>query len=361
LSTTVVINGRFLTQAITGVQRFAGEIATELAKIRHDLLIVAPKSALLPPDFGGIRVVQTGVLGGHAWEQLELPIFLRKLRGPLLLGLTSTGPVFYRPQVTTQFDITYVRHPESFSRRFRALYRTLVPRVVNHSSHILTISDFSRGELIDHFGVSPDSVSVVPCAVGDFFSAPRGTRTEAPSYFLAVSSPNAHKNFSRLLDAFSFVRAVHPDVELWIVGSQAPSFARQSFDPHSASGVRFLGRVSDASLVDLYAGAVAFVFPSLYEGFGLPPLEAQSVGTPVIASNSSAMPEVLGSGGAFFVDPLDVGDIARALREVLLDEALRHRLVAAGLENVARYSWAGSAEVVSGVLDRVIAFMGSEG
>jgi glycosyltransferase involved in cell wall biosynthesis len=170
---------------------------------------------------------------------------------------------------------------------------------------------------------------------------------------LAVSSPNAHKNFGRMLEAFARFSPRHPDVELRVVGSQTRAFARQEYGA-PGERVRFLGRVGDDDLTALYRGALAFVFPSLYEGFGIPPLEAQQCGCPVIAARAASLPEVLGDS-AVFVDPYDTGDIAGAMARVVDDAALRERLRRDGLRNARRFSWRTSAELVSRVLDDVAA------
>ena len=347
----IVLNARFLTQRTTGIQRFATEITRELLVLRSDVVLAAPRGPIDPAGLPTSRIVRVGRLTGHAWEQIDLPLFARR-RDAVLLGLASTGPVWYRPQVSTHHDITWVRHPESFGRRFRAVYGFVVPRLIARSDHLLTVSAFSRGEIAAHFAAPSESFTVVPNAADGRF---RPAADDAPGttgrYLLAVSSPNAHKNFARMLAAFARFSVAHPDVELRVVGSQARAFARQEY-AEAGERVRFLGRVDDDDLAALYRGAVAFVFPSLYEGFGIPPLEAQQCGCPVIAARAASLPEVLGDS-AVFVDPYDVDDLANAMTRIVGDEALRERLSRDGLRNARRFSWRASAERVSRVLDDV--------
>lgn len=349
----IVVNARFLTQKTTGIQRFATEITRELLTLRSDILLAAPRDATDLAGLDPAAVHRVGRLTGHPWEQIDLPLFARRRRA-LLLGLASTGPVWYRPQISTHHDITYVRHPESFGRRFRALYGVVVPRLIAHSAHLLTVSDFSRDEIAQHFGVAPEAFTVIANAADERFR-PQGPDEESEHgrYLLAVSSPNAHKNFARMIEGFRRLSLTHADVELRVVGGQARSFSRQDYGD-DLDRVRFVGRVDDDELARLYRGALAFVFPSLYEGFGIPPLEAQRCGCPVIAARAASMPEVLGDS-ALYIDPYDVDDIARAMATVIDDPWVRDRLVAKGHRNVAQYSWRASAARVSRVLDDVLA------
>lgn len=344
-----LVNARFLTQHTTGIQRFATEIARELLLLRDDVTLAVPPGDVDAAGFDPTRIVTVGRSRGHAWEQLDLPLFARRRR-ELLLNLASTGPTWYRPQISTHHDITYVRHPESFGRRFRAVYGIVVPRLIARSEGLLTVSEFSRGEIADHFGVDPARFTVVHNGADARFHPGAGA-TGRP-YLLAVSSPNAHKNFARMLAAFERFADTHPDVELRVVGSQTNSFSRQRYDGSHAR-VRFLGRVDDDELTALYRGAIAFVFPSLYEGFGIPPLEAQQCGCPVIAARAASLPEVLASS-AVYVDPYDEADLTDAMSRVVDDPTLRANLVAAGLANAERFSWRASAQRVSDVIDEVL-------
>lgn len=346
----IVVNARFLAQSVTGIQRFAVEITRELLVLRSDVVLAAPRDATDTAGLDPRRIVRVGCLRGHAWEQIDLPLFARG-RGAVLLDLTSTGPIWYRPQVSTHHDITWLRHSESFDRRFRAVYSLVVPRLIARSDRLLTVSAFSRGEIAAHFAAPPERFTVVPNAAAAHFT-PVGP-VASGRFLLAVSSPNAHKNFARMLAAFARFSAAHPDVELRVVGSQTRAFARQEY-ADAGERVRFLGRVDDDELAALYRGALAFVFPSLYEGFGIPPLEAQQCGCPVVAARAASLPEVLGDS-ALFVDPYDIDEIAGALARIVADDALRARLREAGLRNARRFSWRESAERVSRVLDSVAA------
>ncbi|GAA3698122.1 glycosyltransferase family 1 protein [Zhihengliuella alba] len=347
---SVVINGRFLGQPVTGVQRFAEEITAALLELADFPIEILVPRGVRPRADGplvGAPVTEVGRTGGHLWEQVDLPLHLKRHGSPLLIGLSSTAPAFYKRQFAPHHDVTYVRYPESFSWKFRLLYRVLAPFFLKSAMRIITVSEFSRSEIAEHFKVDPEKIIVVPNAPSAIFAqkSQRSVRATpgAPEhpYFLAVSSPNIHKNFDRLEQAFEvFTAGDESDIELRIIGQQSQSFAKREVP--GSTRVRYLGRVSDSELADAYAGALAFVFPSLYEGFGIPPLEAQAAGAPVIASKTASMPEVLGDS-VLYIDPLDTSSIAGALNELASNDHLRTELREHGRENSARFSWRLSA------------------
>lgn len=344
----LILNGRFLTQPLTGVQRFAREVVRELSDL-IDLEIVVPRGPLVNPgDLGHVPIRPIGRLAGHLWEQGDLPRYLRGRGSPLLLGLTSTGPMRYPNQIVTHHDIAYARYPESFSRRFRGVYRLVVPRMLDISRRILTVSEFSRGEISSYYGIDPAKITVVHNAASVVFGedqsnpGARADESGAPPYLLAVAAPTRLKNYGRLVEAFLDART-STIRELIVVGVSAAPF--RPLPKARDRRVRHVGQVDDVSLARLYRGAVAFVFPSLYEGFGIPPLEAQRSGVPVIAARAGALPETLGDS-ALYVDPYDVAEMRAAIERVDADEGLRRDLSARGRRNAARYSWRRSAELV---------------
>ncbi|MCD5992714.1 glycosyltransferase family 4 protein [Pseudomonas sp. CDFA 602] len=339
----IVINSRFLTQDVSGVQRYAEQMCMALKKIRNDLVFVAPRGIRLHESARALDVQCIGYNTGHLWEQLDLPLYLRRKGSPLLVSICSTGPMFYRNQIATHHDINYVRYPQSYTRLFRMAYRTITPVLLSRIRTLVTSSNFSKGEISQFYNFPESKVLVVPAAVSDLFQ-PSGSSGDAQKYLLAVSSPAAHKNFSRMIQAFLSLRD-HTDVQLHIVGAAAGVFADPNLqrlacrDPR----IRFLGRLSDAELIKQYQGATAFVFPSLYEGFGIPPLEAQACGCPVLAANAASIPEVLQASALYF-DPLDVSHMAAAMQRVLTDAPLRQALRLHGLHNVKRFCWDLSAQ-----------------
>lgn len=350
------INARFITQPTSGVQRFAESITARLLEQRSDVTLLAPSGARPRADgpLADAPVTSIGRLPGHLWEQVDLPRYLHKNGSPLLLGLTNTNPVRYHNMISSHHDVTYVRYPDSYSWKFRAVYSALTPRMLHNSKRIITVSAYSREELATVYGLDRSMIDVVHNAT-DFPTPPATSPsvflTDSDAYFLSVSSQNRHKNLARLIDAFSeFRQATGSKTRLVLVGDRSTVFNGLGAEQEHICGVEFTGRVTDAELHRLYSQAKAFVFPSLHEGFGIPPIEAQAFGVPVLSSNAASLPEVLEESALYF-DPTDTDSIATALARVDKDAALRDRLTTAGLVNVRRFSWRASADAVSAIVD----------
>lgn len=349
----IYINARFLTQPVTGVQRFAIEISKYLKmKLGKQVQFISPHNIVYPELSELLDNKIIGKRTGHLWEQIDLPNYLKRDGKLLLLNLSNTGPIFYDNQIVTHHDIAYVRFPQSFSFSFRMLYRFIVPKMLRKSKCLITVSEFSKNEIRTYYNYPLDKIYVVNNAVNKTFKKEDpeillNSRTKP--YLLAVSSSAYHKNFKRMIDAFSRL-SENKDVQLIIVGAQSnKSFT--SIEKSNNENVIFLGRVSDSELISLYANAIAFVFPSIYEGFGIPPLEAQSCGCPVIASNQSSIPEVLGNSVLYF-DPYNVDSIIDCMSRVINDRFSREQLITLGHENALNYSWEESAMNVIQIINK---------
>ena len=288
-----------------------------------------------------LGVERYGKFSGHIWEQIELPLVLKSHGYPLLVSLGNTGPLAYGRQVVVLHDVSFMRFPETYSFMFRNYYRFLVPRLIRKAVHIMTVSHFSKMEIKTLYGISPDKISVIYAAVSDRFSA-GSTIDGREKYLLAVSSLKHQKNFERLIEAFGMIR--NRDVKLVIVGDIDASYRDISLAEKvgAAAGVELLGRVSDEELIGLYRNAQAFIYPSLYEGFGLPPLEAMACGCPVVTANTASLPEVCGDA-VCYVDPYDTVDISRGINQVLASGGLRSELREKGLKRVSLFRWDDSA------------------
>lgn len=355
--TPVFVNGRFLGQRVTGVQRYARGLLRALDERLQDHPPAAPWTLLLPPGVTppplraiGVRSVGwAGPGGGHGWEQWALP---RAARGGLLLSLAGAAPAFAAHQACVLHDAAVFDHPQAYSLTFRTWYRWLFRRLARSAARPLTISAFSRRQLARATGVPEERFALVPGGadhLADVVPAPcalaaRGL--EAGRYLLAVGSLNPTKNLPALLRAWA--RLGRSDRRLVLVGAgNAAVFSAPALP--AVAGVEMLSAVDDAELLALYRGAAGLVFPSLYEGFGLPPLEAMAAGCPVAAARSAALPEVLGDAPLWF-DPRDEGDMATALARLLDDADLAATLRERGAALVAQRGWDRSAAALLAAL-----------
>ncbi len=264
---------------------------------------------------------------------------------PLLINLGSTGPIAYKNKIITHHDITYLRYPESYSRSFLLFYKLLVPMMIRTSKHLLTVSEFSKREITNAYQYPQDKTSVIYNAVEDKFQPKQQDTPDV--YFLAVASKNFHKNHRGMIDAFLALKEKLPssrNIKLKIIGDL---FKELSYKNHNTGakmeGIEFLGRVDDNELIRLYQNAYAFIFPSFYEGFGIPPLEAQACGCPVLASNQASIPEILGESALYF-NPFSGNEMIHAMEDILRENELRLQLIRKGHENIKRFSWKLSAE-----------------
>lgn len=345
----IYINARFLTQKITGVQRFAIEISKELKKMDGQVKFVSPVKVIHNDIANELGVIPIGSSTSHFWEQISLPRYLKRIGSPLLVNLCNTAPLFYSNKVVTIHDIAYKLFPENFSLPFRTYYNFLIPRTLQSSRKIITVSNFSKREILKHYKVEENKVDVIYNAVYNKFTPSEKENCE--KYILGVSSLSKHKNFDMLVKSFNKIK--NKNLNLYIVGEKNRNLNYILTQGHNVnSNVIFTGRVSDQELVELYSNAACFVFPSLYEGFGIPPLEAMASGTPVVASNAASIPEVCGDAALYF-DPLDMEDIAEKILKVVQNDDMKKALIHKGFKQIKKYSWEKSANKMMNVINKI--------
>jgi alpha-1,3-rhamnosyl/mannosyltransferase len=291
---------------------------------------------LAQPGRGKLAAVRRDV----AWYLRGLPRRARAEGVDVLHCPTFRGPLRSElPLVVTVLDLALLRHPEFFNRWNRTYSRFAVPRVVRAAQRLIAISEFTKRELVELLGVDPERVTVVPVPPRGGFDA-AGARAEG-DYVLAVGTLEPRKNLRRLAEAARLA-----DIELRVVG--ASGWGGVSVE---GNGVRWLGAVDDAELARLYRGALCLAYPSLYEGFGIPILEAFSSGTPVVTSAGGATEEVAG-GAAVLVDPLDPRAIADGIAEAVRRRDELRRL---GLARAAQFGWNDVAERTVAVYRQALA------
>jgi glycosyltransferase involved in cell wall biosynthesis len=359
-----------------GIGRYTRELVRALAAqdVRTDYrLFVALRRRDALPDTPGVNFTWAAARLDPAWfarlwHRLRVPLRIERWTGPVDL---LHAPDFTLPPVEpdtrtllTVHDLSFVRAPEAAAPGLRAYLNRVVPRSVRRADHILVDSDATRRDLIDLYGTPGEKVSVVYSGVDARFGpvedagAIRAVRAkygigDGP-FILSVGTVQPRKNYARLAEALH--RLDRPDLPLVIAGGKGwledDLYAR--IDALGLGGrVRFIGFVDDDDLPALYSTARVFAFPSLYEGFGLPPLEAMACGTPVVASNVSSVPEVVGEAG-LLVDPLDVDALAGALARALDDEGLRASLIEQGRERAGEFTWDQTASAVRRQYDALL-------
>ena len=350
----------------TGNETYVRELLGALSAIPDAdlelLYYVTRRHAALPAWRGEIRTIWPH--NRFVRIPISFPLALRRDRIDVAHFQYVVPPVCPCPVVVAVHDISYEFHPRFFPVLQRARLKALVPRAVRKAAHVLTISDFSKRQIVERYGVDPGRVTVTHLAASPDFRV-IADRDEArrdvsglsvpDRFLLAVGNVQPRKNLSRLLGAYADLRRRgRIELPLVLVGRRAYQGSR-ILDQVGALGIErnvsFTGYVTDRQLVALYNLAEVFVYPSLYEGFGLPILEAMACGAPVIASNVASMPEVAGDA-AVLIDPLREEEIGGAIERLAEAPELRGRLRALGLEHAARFSWGRMAEQTLAVYKR---------
>ncbi len=366
--TIIYLNGKFAAQPLTGVQRFASELlvavdyllATGAWQARIEFVLLVPSGRLAGPlpKLKHILIQQLPAKQLHVWEQITLPLYTR---GHLLLNLAGSAPLLKRSQVCTFHDAAVFDIPQAYSGTFSRWYRFLFRAQSHVCRRVLTVSEFSKQRLCHHLNMSEAAIGVVPNSADHVRRLlPDNSIIERlglnpGGYLLAVGSNNPSKNFAALIAAFSKTRR-HPDAILVVVGGgNSAVFAHANDTTPIDPRIIRAGRVTDEQLKSLYIHAKAFIFPSVYEGFGIPPLEAMACGCPVLASRAASIPEVCGEAAAYF-DPHDQDDMVRTLERALDDPQWLDELRHAGAQRALRFTWEASARCLLAELSALDVF-----
>ncbi|CAM3482682.1 MULTISPECIES: glycosyltransferase [Saccharibacillus] len=344
--TRIYVNGRFLKASVTGVQRYAYELLRTIDQLidradpavrDYEFIVLAPTGEIRELGTKHIEVRQAGRFGGQLWEQLSLPALSKD---GFLLNLCNAAPLFKRKQAVTLHDAAVYSVPDTYSASFKLWYKTMFRVLGRTSPLILTCSNNSKDELVRHCGIRGDKIRVI--YHGKEHVLQTGTSPEYPAqqglerpFVLAVSSQSPNKNFRSIVRAAELIG--DQGFDFVIAGGTNPKIFK-SQETELGDHVRHVGYVADEELRTLYERAACFVFPSFYEGFGFPPLEAMACGCPVIASDTASLPEVCGDA-VLYCDPNRPEDIAEKIAHVMQNPALQQQMKQQGLAQAAKFSW----------------------
>lgn len=346
------INGRFLTQAITGVQRYANEILRALDglvvrghPLARDLSleVVVPASASDLPRLDAISVRRFGGLNGHLWEQARLPF---AVRGGLI-SLCNSGPVAVRKQVVCVHDVNTRILPQSYSRKFRALHRVLIPTLGVVAERIATVSHHSADQ-IRRFGIArPDKIIVIGNGHEHALEwraahSPATRAVAGRNTIVVIGTVTPNKNVRLLIGMAD--QLAQANLQLAVVGATNLRVFGANLTMSQARNVHFLGRISEREIAALLQDSLCLAFPSFVEGFGLPPVEAMALGCPTVVSNTSCLPEICGDA-ALYASPADANEWHERFVQLRDNPALRRSLVDRGYQRTKTYRWSRSAEL----------------
>ncbi|MGE5452618.1 MAG: glycosyltransferase family 4 protein [Acidobacteriota bacterium] len=357
IAAQIVINGRFLTRPVTGVERFAGELLTALDRLvtsgqiqMPTMEIVVPKGHPLKLAFDSFPIREIGHRQGHLWEQLDLPRYCGKR---FLVNLCNTGPVSMSHQAVVIHDAAVFAVPHAYGTAFKLAYKLMHGLLARRAQAIWTVSEFSRAELQKFLPLKGRSIVVLPeggehvqRVAPDDSILDKAQLRQRP-FVLAVSSAQPAKNFGLIIRALDQAQA-DPGFDVVVAGGTNPTIFSTQGQP-LPTYVKHVGYVSDGQLAALYRHAACFVFPSVYEGFGLPPLEAMAWGCPVVASRAASIPEVCGDAAEYF-DPQDPRSFLDALNAVMHNPQRKAELQHNAVNRSQLWTWDRAARSLAQAL-----------
>jgi glycosyltransferase involved in cell wall biosynthesis len=351
----IVLDARTATDHFPGIGRYVVSLSAALARLDADMPVtllhnpVAPSGRLTLPDLPRLPCPVSPFSLSQQWV---VPRLLRRAGATIYHSPYYLMP--YRPgipTVLTCYDIIPLLFPHYFSARQRLVFRLAHSLALRAAAVILAISQATRDDLVQRLGVPTSRVHVTPLAADERFRPQpaseigrvRSSYGLPEHYVLYVGSNKPHKNLVRLVQAWAAVESEARNTYLVVAGHRDRRYPQaEQLAADLTSRVCFIGPVADADLPALYSGARCFVFPSLYEGFGLPVLEAMACGTPVACSNVSSLPEVAGDAALYF-DPAAVESVTATLSRLVFDAELRDQIAQAGLRRAAGFSWQHTA------------------
>ncbi len=365
---TILFDGRFLALSNAGLGRYSSEVLKNMLSLSGDdlkfIILVMPKTKFsddlkeaISKKESLVEVIEFDAKHYSYREQTALKKLLDEIKPDLVHFTNLNHPVFYKGKfVVTIHDLTLFDYAERASAFKKFAYSYVIKKAAQNSQKILTVSEFAKRQMVKKFAINASKVVVTYNGIDDKFKKITNPRTllqgekyglDKP-YYLYVGQWRSHKNLLVLVRAFAQLmqKGLQGKVELVFAGKidkKYPELTSEVEKLGLKNDVKFTGFVEDADLPIIYNNALAFVFPSLSEGFGLPALEAQACATPVVSSDKTSLPEVLGDGAVYF-NATSVSDLTKKMIDVLQDEKLRNKLIDEGLENAKRFTWKQTAQ-----------------
>ncbi|HUN22911.1 MAG TPA: glycosyltransferase family 1 protein [Anaerolineales bacterium] len=377
----IAINAWFLNQPYTGSGQYLQALLHHLPQIAHathqalEIVLIAPLGTHYQPSSPVIQLQTVASGAGHLgklrFEQVSVPSLASKIGADILHIPYWAPPLRSRiPFVVTVHDIIPLMLPEHRGSLLARLYTSLVASATSGANAVITDSHASRLDIQQHLHIPREQIQVIHLAVGAEFSTRRGEldwqvrqKYQLPSnYLLYIGGFHRRKNVHRLLEAWTYCAAPIGEFFPLVIAGKLPTPDGKFFLDYAgmaeqfgiADSVRFLGEFSDAEKPALYRGATGMVFPSSYEGFGLPPLEAMACGVPVITTDKSSLPEVVGSAGYLVSDPSETRKLAAAMIGLTVDQALHSELRAKGLQQAQKFRWEDTTQKTWQVYNSVL-------
>lgn len=346
----IFINARFLTQPVSGVQRYAIECSRQIKKIYPEVVFVAPKNIFNKEIATELNATIIGRNEGHRWEQIDLPLYLARNKRPPLISFANTAPVLYSNNYVAIHDLAFHHHPEWNSKAFSTWYNILIPRVASGARHIFTVSRSVKAEIEKHYHIDARKISVTYNGVSQgMLQRGRGEDVAKEKIILSVGTFNTRKNHEKLVKAF-LASSIKNEYQLVLIGDKSKVFSETNLDEALLEGnnIKVMQHLTEPELISMYQRAEVVVSLSMYEGFGIPLLEGLYNGCKIVCSDIPVYRDVY-EGHARFCDPYDLKSIGQALEESANGVKPDY---AASAPLFERYSYERSAKTI---VDRVLA------
>jgi len=343
---------------VQGIEIFTKNIILNILRLKKDeeFFILSAENSPELLNFPQAKIIKIKGLKNKyiktLYQQLNIYLLLKKYKIDLLFSPSPAAPFFYKNKVVVIHDCAYDRYPEFENLLSKIYFRTMFYGAKYFSKKIITVSNFSKKELIELYKINPEKIEVIyegvpelPEVNQDFIQETLDKLKINKPYFLYIGNWRPRKNLLGLIKAFKLFRERGFDYLLVIGGRKDKRFLdlEKEIKENQLEGKIILtNTLSREEITALFKKAKALTFPSFYEGFGLPILEAQSLGVPVLTSNTSSLPEV--AGAVLYVDPYNIEEIAKGTEKIAFDESLRQDLIKKGFENIKRFSWEKAAQ-----------------